>query len=544
MTVAGASDNRPGGDTSPDRAETIPRLLFAAATYWPDELAIADGPHELTFPALRDAAVESARALASLGIVHGDRIAIWAPNGYRWVIAALAVHLCGGVLVPISTRMKGPEASYILNQSGTRAIFVPRNFQKIDFLRMLADETLPALDHRILLDDDGDGDGSMSWRAFLSRAEAVKESDIVERACAVAPDDVSDLLYTSGTTGRPKGVMTGHAQNLAVFRIWSERVGLRRGDRYLVVNPFFHSFGYKAGWLSCLIRGATTIPHAVFDADAVLARIGRERITVLPGPPTMYLSMLASPALASADLRTLRLAVTGAAAIPVSLIERLKTDLGFETVVTAYGLTESCGVVSICRPDDDPETVATTSGCAIPHLELRCVDPIGTEVPRGEPGEIVVRGPNVMQGYFEDPEETAKAIDPDGWLHTGDVGVMDERGYLRITDRIKDMFIVGGFNCYPAEIESMMIEHPVVAQVAVVGSSDPRLGEVAMAFVVRAGNGTLDAAELVDWCRDRMSNYKVPRRVAFVEELPLNPAGKVQKFVLRERARAESVEGA
>ena len=331
--------------------------------------------------------------------------------------------------------------------------------------------------------------------------------------------------------------MTTHAQNLRAFATWSEVVGLREGDRYLVVNPFFHAFGYKAGWLSCLLRGATVLPHAVFDVPAVFARIARERISVLPGPPTLYQSILAHPERAGADLSSLRLAVTGAAAIPVELIHRMRDELGFETVITGYGLTECCGIVSMCRFDDDPETIATTSGRAIPGIEVRCVDKQGREVPRGEPGEVIVRGYNVMRGYFEDPAETAKAIDADGWLHTGDIAVMDARGYLRITDRIKDLFIVGGFNCYPAEIENLMYGSGLFAQVAVVGVPDERMGEVGVAFVVRAPGKEFTPEAAIAWCRANMANYKVPRRVEIVASLPVNAAGKVMKFELRERAR-------
>jgi acyl-CoA synthetase (AMP-forming)/AMP-acid ligase II len=316
-------------------------------------------------------------------------------------------------------------------------------------------------------------------------------------------------------------------------------VGLREGDRYLIVNPFFHSFGYKAGWLSCVLRGATILPHAVFDVPAVLERTSREKISVLPGPPTLYQSILAHPERDRHDLSSLRLAVTGAAAIPVELIRRMRDELGFETVITGYGLTETCGTVSMCDQDDDAKTIATTSGRAIPGIEVRCVDGEGAEVARGEPGEVVVRGYNVMQGYFEDAAETRATIDPDGWLHTGDVAVMDERGYLRITDRLKDMFIMGGFNCYPAEIESQMYSHEEIAQVAVIGVPDERMGEVAMAFVVPVPGSQPTGEAIVAWCRDHMANYKVPRRIEIVDALPMNAAGKVTKFVLRERALSQ-----
>jgi acyl-CoA synthetase (AMP-forming)/AMP-acid ligase II len=334
--------------------------------------------------------------------------------------------------------------------------------------------------------------------------------------------------------------MTAHGQNLRVFDVWTRGVGIREGDRYLIVNPFFHSFGYKGGWLTCLIRGAAAIPMQVFDAAKALERIARERISLLPGPPTIYQMLLAHPERAKFDLSSLRLAVTGAAAVPVELVKRMRSELGFDSVMTAYGLTETCGVVSLSRPEDDPETIATSSGRALPDTEVRCIDEDGKQVPRGTPGEIVVRGYNVMRGYFEDPAETAKTIDAGGWLHTGDVGVMDERGYLRITDRIKDMFITGGFNCYPAEIENLIFRHPAVAQVAVIGIPDERMGEVGMAFVVPRPGAALDPAELIAWCRGEMANFKAPRRVEIVSALPTNASGKVLKYELRQRATAKS----
>jgi acyl-CoA synthetase (AMP-forming)/AMP-acid ligase II len=318
---------------------------------------------------------------------------------------------------------------------------------------------LPDLERVVLLRPPTRGatSGTMTWSDFLALGEAVPADTARRRAAAVSPDDLADILFTSGTTGKPKGVMTTHSQNLRVFRVWSDVVGLHTGDRYLIVNPFFHGFGYKAGWLSAIMCGATILPQPVFDVPAVLERIGTDRVSVLPGPPTLYQMILTHPSRARYDLSSLRLAVTGAAVIPVELIHRMRRELTFKTIITGYGLTESTGVVTMCRYDDDPETIATTSGRAIPDVEVRCVDPLGIEVARGQPGEVVVRGYNVMKGYFDDPAATAAAVDAAGWLHTGDIGVMDERGYLRITDRIKDMFITGGFNGYPAEIENLML---------------------------------------------------------------------------------------
>jgi acyl-CoA synthetase (AMP-forming)/AMP-acid ligase II len=514
---------------------TLPRLLLGAAERFAEKSAVEDGAVRLSFAELAGAGLGAARAFLAAGVAPGDRVAIWAPNLHEWIVAALGVHCAGGVLVTLNTRFKGAEAGYVLRKSGARVLCTMGEFLGTRYVELLADQELPALERVVVF--RGAAAGAQPWEEFLAAGSAVAESDARTRAEAVAPGDLSDLLFTSGTTGHPKGVMTSHGQNLRAFEVWSEVVGLREGDRYLVANPFFHSFGYKAGWLACLMRGATVLPHAVFDVPAVLERVSAEQVSVLPGPPTLYQSILAHPERGRFDLSTLRLAVTGAAAIPVDLIRRMRDELGFETIITGYGLTETCGIVSMCRFDDDPETIATTSGRPIPGVEVRCVGRDGKEVPRGEPGEVVVRGYNVMQGYFEDPEATAASIDSDGWLHTGDVAVMDERDYLRITDRIKDMFIVGGFNCYPAEIENLLYGHGGIAQAAVIGVPDERLGEVGMAFVVPAPEARLDEASLVAWCRQQMANYKVPRFIEVVDVLPTNASGKVTKFVLREKAR-------
>jgi acyl-CoA synthetase (AMP-forming)/AMP-acid ligase II len=338
---------------------------------------------------------------------------------------------------------------------------------------------------------------------------------------------VSDIIFTSGTTGRPKGAVITHAQTLRGYEIWSDLAGLRQGDRYLIVNPFFHTFGYKAGVIACLMRGATMIPQSVFNVDTVLANIAAERVSVLPGPPTLHQSLLDHPARDAHDLSALRLVVTGAAVVPLRLVERLRGELGVGTVLTAYGLSEASGIVTMCRRGDDPAVIASTSGRAIPGTEVR------VEAPPGSPGEVLVRGFNVMRGYYEDAAATAEVLGEDGWLRTGDVGVLDGEGNLRITDRIKDMFIVGGFNAYPAEIEQLLGVHPDVADVAVIGVPDARLGEVGKAYVVRRPGVTLTGDDLIAWARREMANYKVPRVVEFLGELPRNASGKVVKGELR-----------
>jgi len=525
------------GDITGAVFRTIPSMVTRQAQTLGGAPAIVDGDTTLSFEELAGRVDQAARGLIALGIDKGDRVAIWAPNMWEWIVCALAIHTVGGVMVPVNTRYKGIEAAYLLGKSRAKALFTVTGFLDVDYVALLrgADAELPDLTNVVVLRGEA-AQGTLSFAEFVAGADDVPISAARQRAATVAPDDLADILFTSGTTGKPKGAMCTHEQNLRVFDQWSSIVGLREGDRYLIVLPFFHSFGYKAGWFSALMRGATVFPEALFDVDVVLRRVQDDAITMLPGPPALYQSLLLHPKRASFDISSLRLAVTGAAAIPVELIHRMRNDLGFETVITAYGLTESCGVVSMCRLDDDAETIATTSGRAIPDVEVRIVDRSGATLPAGEPGEIVVRGYNVMKGYFDAPEETKNAIDEDGWLHTGDIGTLDERGNIRITDRLKDMFIVGGFNAYPAEIENTLLKMPGVGEVAVIGVPDERLGEVGMAFVVPAPGQSLTSDEVIAWSRDNMANFKVPRRVELLDVLPRNATGKVVKFELRKRA--------
>ena len=529
--------NPPVGDITGAVFRTIPDMVTRQAQTLRGAPAIVDGSTTLSFEELASRVDQAARGLIALGIDKGDRVAIWAPNMWEWIVCALAIHTVGGVMVPVNTRYKGAEAAYLLGKSQAKALFTVTGFLDVDYVALLhgADAELPELTNVVVLRGEAP-EGTLSFADFIACADEVPISAAEDVAATVAPSDLADILFTSGTTGKPKGAMCTHEQNLRVFDQWSSIVGLREGDRYLIVLPFFHSFGYKAGWFSALMRGATVFPEALFDVDVVLRRVQEDAITMLPGPPALYQSILLHPKRGDFDISSLRLAVTGAAAIPVELIQRMKDDLGFETVITAYGLTESCGVVTMCRLDDDAETIATTSGRAIPEVEVQIVDKNGTTLPAGEPGEIVVRGYNVMKGYFDAPEETRKAIDEEGWLHTGDIGTLDERGNIRITDRLKDMFIVGGFNAYPAEIENTLLKMPGLGEVAVIGVPDERLGEVGMAFVVPAPGQSLTADEVIAWSRDNMANFKVPRRVEILEALPRNATGKVVKFELRERA--------
>ncbi|MFP6655219.1 MAG: AMP-binding protein, partial [Myxococcota bacterium] len=401
---------------------TIPRTLARAAALWPKASAIEEVGVQISFQALAEAAEKAARAFIEAGIEAGDRVAIWAPNHSRWVVAALGLQSVGAILVTLNTRFKASEARFVLEKSGAKILCTVGNFLETNYADSIAEQKLPELREIIML--EGQSSNGTPWDSFLARGESIPAERARERAAAVSPEDLSDFLFTSGTTGSPKAVMTAHGQNLKVFEVWGKNVGLRSGDRYLITAPFFHSFGYKAGWLACLIHGATALPHSVFDVKAVLQRIQDEKISVLPGPPAIYQSLLSFEGRDSYDTSSLRLAVTGAAPTPVELVRRMRDELGFRSVIKAYGLTETCGTVTACKQGDDPETIANSDGCAIPDTEVLCVDTKGQEVPRGEPGEVWVRGYNVMRGYFNDEAETARAIDAKGWLHTGDIGVM------------------------------------------------------------------------------------------------------------------------
>ena len=516
--------------------ESIPAMAVATAERSGDRLAVADGDTRLTWAELHDETRTFGAALVASGVEPGDRVALWAPNSAEWIVAALGLLSAGAVLVPVNTRFKGPEAADILTRSRARVLVTVTDFLGTDYLSLLADAgtDLPDLATTVVARGPAPGD-AVTWDGFLARATDATRAELDRRRAAVRADDPSDILFTSGTTGTPKGVVMTHGRTLCVATDWVAMTGLGPDDRYLMVNPYFHMFGLKAGILACVAAGATMFPEPVFDVDRALRRVEDERITVLPGAPTLYQSILSSPERDRYDLSSLRVAVTGAADIPVELIRRIVGELPFPTVVSGYGLTEG-GTASATDLGDDPETIATTVGRARPGFEIRIAGDGGAEVPTGETGEILLRGPSVMAGYLDDPEATAQALSPDGWLRTGDLGVLDERGNLRIVGRSKDMFIVGGFNAYPAEIENRLLGHPDVQQAAVIGIPDERLGEVGMAFVVtRSGNATA-GPEILAWCRDQMANYKVPRAIEIVDELPVNATGKIEKNALRERA--------
>jgi len=512
---------------SPD-PRTVPAALDRLARQLPDHDALITDERSFTAAGLRDEVHRAAAALIALGVQPKDRVAIWSPNTWHWVVACLAIHHAGAAMVPLNTRYTAEEAGDILARTGAPVLFGMGRFlgaDRVAGLDRLNSQALPALRHIVRIPIDAD-DGT--WDDFI--AEGTEPTALAARAAAVTPDDVSDILFTSGTTGRSKGVLCAHRQSLSASASWAANGRITSDDRYLCINPFFHNFGYKAGILACLQTGATLIPHLTFDPLRALQAIERHRITVLPGPPTIYQTLLDHPARHDYDLSSLRFAVTGAATVPVVLVERMQSELDIDIVLTAYGLTEANGMGTMCRADDDAVTVATTCGRPFADFELRIAGDGSAD------GEVLLRGPNVMLGYLDDPDATAAAIDADGWLHTGDIGAVDTVGNLRITDRLKDMYICGGFNVYPAEVEQVLARIDGVTDAAVIGVPDERLGEVGRAFVVARPGAELDEQSVIAYTREHLANFKAPRSVRFVDTLPRNAGGKVVKPQLRELA--------
>lgn len=528
------------------------RLLRAAREYGSRQ-AVSDGPVSLSFAELAESALAVAAALQAAGVAPGDRVAIWAPNSHHWIRTALGVYCAGAVLVPLNTRYRAAEAGELLTRTGAKVAVVHDGFLGFGYQEaLLAPAQAGGHDLsgtlELVVDVSGAAPSAapgagplvLDWDGFLRHGAGVPVTDVLARLDQVRPDDLSDVLFTSGTTGRAKGVRITHGSALRLYEDYGRIWGLRPGDRYLLSLPMFHAGGLKAGILTCLIHGVTAVPMAVFDIERMMEMIVRERITVLNGPPTVHYALLDHPAREAYDLHSLRLGATGAAVVPVEMVHRVQRELSYEHFITAYGMTECIGTATMCRSDDSAAVIAGSNGRAMPGVEIRVVDRDGADLPQGEQGEVLLRGFNTTRGYWDSPEESAALFDGD-WLCTGDVGTLDDHGNLNITDRIKDLFLVGGFNVSPAEVEQILRTHPAVEDVAVTGVPDARLGEVGRAHVVLRGDAALTEGELIAWSRERMANFKVPRSVVFADALPRTASGKVVKGKLR--TGAESAPG-
>ena len=512
----------------------VPEIALQSAQRFGNSPAVVDGDVVLSFVDVKEQMVAVGASLLASGVEPGDRVALWAPNSAGWITSALGILASGASLVPLNTRFTGHEVVPILETVDAKMVLVADQFlgpQRVDTL-LTEGAALRCTEDLVRLPDPGMATRP-EWDAFLHRGSGVGHDDITNRIADIGPDGISDVMFTSGTTGKAKGVMLRHGTTLRAYAAVNASFGLEEGDRVLIGLPFFHCFGYKAGWMLALLSGATSYPLAVFDGEVVMAMVSRHAITHLPGSPTMFLPLLESPNRSNYDLSSIRVALLGGAFTPVELVRRLKAEVGIERMLNGYGLTETHAIVAISQPGDSVELVATTVGKVLDDVEVVTVDSDGRPQPRGSEGELLVRGYTQMTGYYEDEAATAAAYADDGWLKTGDVGVIDEEGYIRITDRKKDIFITGGFNVAPAEIENVLAYEERIAQVAVVGVADHRMGEVGAAFVVPSGHSHITPDDVIALCRERLATFKVPRYVYVIDALPTNAMGKVLKDVLR-----------
>ncbi|WP_219467427.1 AMP-binding protein [Nonomuraea rhizosphaerae] len=491
-------------------------MLRDQAERHPGTVVIADGGTRVTLAELRARAAGVARRLLDLGVRPGDRVAVWGLNDPSWVVHAFGVWDAGAVLVPLSSRAKGLEAAAMIAKVGAEVLVTGEGPQGVVLAGLLPPGTAP----RHVLTEEGGERG---------------DAEVEERALAVRPADLCEIMSTSGTTGTPKGVMLDHAQVLRGYWDWAEIVTLGEHDRYPVIAPFSHGFGLNAGLIACVLRRATMMPIRTFTPDALMSLIAEGRISVLAGPPTLFHRLLDELDRGDWDVSSLRVAICGAAAVPSAMITRLVGRVGLERMINAYGLMEGT-VVSMTRQDDPIEVIAATTGRVVPGIEVRIVDDDGKEVAAGERGEILQRGYGVMRGYWDEPARTAEVVDADGWLHTGDIGVLDAAGNLAIVDRKKELYIVNGFNVSPAEVESLLLREGSLGQAAVVGVPDPVSGEAGWAYVVPRAGATVDPEAVLAWAKANMSNYKVPKRVIVVDTLPTNANGKLDKIALRAQA--------
>ncbi|MEI4509416.1 AMP-binding protein [Sphingopyxis sp. CCNWLW253] len=520
---------------------TIPALLRDAARRFGDRAALssqADGP--ISYRELDRQADLVTRALMADGALPGDRAAIWAPNMWEWVAAAVGIQRAGGVMVPLNTRLKGNEVADIVRRGGINRLFLIGTFLDRSYPKMLRDEPMPGLKRRIILRAaPGEaGPGEQGWDDFLEKAAETDEAALAEREAGVTPASIADIMFTSGTTGTPKGAVFDHRRSLGGGRAWAEISGQTPDDRYCVFGPFSHNASYKAGWVAGLMTGSTIYWPEAYDAVSILDLIANNRISVMPAPPTVFQEVMNHPNWQDWDISSYRFLSTGATVVPIELMKQLRRETAIEVISTGYGMTECCGSATHTRPDDPLERVAFTVGTPITGTEIMIAGSDGRPAEAGAQGEVLIRDDKLLIQYLDNPEASASAFDADGWLRSGDVGFLDTDGYLKLTDRLKDMYIVGGFNVYPAEIEKQLSGLPGIYQSAIVGVPDQRLGEVGHAFIVRAPGSTVTSDEIVAWSKVNLANYKVPRGVTFVDALPMNSTGKVIKFALREMLRS------
>ncbi len=495
-----------------------------------------------------------ARALMALGVNTGDRVGIWSPNCAQWCILQLASAKVGAILVNINPAYRVGELEYVLRQSGCRWLVCADAFKTSDYHAMvqelapelasatpgeMASERLPDLRGVVSLAANPPA-GFLPWQALAERAGQTSVEAYAKRQQSLQFDQPVNIQYTSGTTGAPKGATLSHYNILNNGFMVGESLGLTARDRMVIPVPLYHCFGMVMANLGCITHGSTMIyPNDAFDAELTLRAVAEERASILYGVPTMFIAMLDHPARAQMDLSTLRSGIMAGATCPIEVMRRVIDQMHMAEVQIAYGMTETSPVSLQTGPDDDLELRVTTVGRTQPQLENKLVDADGCIVPRGEIGELCTRGYSVMLGYWDNPQATADAIDPAGWMHSGDLAVMDEHGYVRIVGRNKDMIIRGGENIYPRELEEFFYTHPAVADAQVIGIPCSRYGEEIVAWIKLHPGHSATAEELQGWCKARIAHFKVPRHIRFVDEYPMTVTGKVQKFRMREISVAE-----
>ena len=525
-------------------ALTLGQMLDEAAARDPAHEAIVFRDERVSYGQLKARADAFALGLVALGMERGDHVVLWMPNRVEWNVAHLAIAKAGCVTVTCNSRYKALEVEYVLRQSDAKALILADRFDAagVDYLELLREidalsPRLAALRHVIVLGSRVPA-GCRPWAEVeaLGRGSDLR---VLERI-GVTPDDPAAMLYTSGTTGEPKGCLLSHGNVYYKCHVYTELHEWTARDRYFVPVPYFHIFGCMGGTAANCLVGSTQVVMDIFDPGEAMRLIEAERVTVFSGVPTMFITILNHPDFGRYDLGSLRTGSIGAAPVPAEIMRRIldsEGGLGMDALVV-YGLTEATGGTHWTRPGDPLEKRVATVGLPTPEIEDRVVDPItGAPVGPGEEGEVCVKGPTMMMGYYKKPEATAEKL-RDGWLRTGDMGVKDGDGYLRITGRLTDMIIVGGFNTYPAEIENFFLRHPKVLDVSIVGIPDPIMGEAVMAFVIPKAGESLTAEEIAAFARGRIANFKVPKYVEIVDSFPLTGSGKVQKF----KQRAYAVE--
>jgi fatty-acyl-CoA synthase len=526
-----------GASAVPLLGETIGENLRRTVERFGDReaLVVRHQGYRATYRQLWDQVTLAARSLLARGIRRGDRVGVWSPNRFEWVVLQFATARVGAILVTINPGYKAVELEYALNQSGIRLLCLSRGFRQSDYLAILDEvrDRCPHLQDVLVLDTD--------WNAFLAGAEATSETALYEVESRLQFDEPINIQYTSGTTGFPKGATLTHHNILNNAYFVTEILRYRECDRVCVPVPFYHCFGMGVGNLGCVSHGACiVVPAEAFDALAVLETVQAERCTSLYGVPTMFIAELGHARFGEFDLSSLRTGLMGGAPCPVEVMRQVQDRMHMREVCIICGMTETSPVSTQTAPDDPLDKRVETVGRVHPHAEVKIIDPnTGEIVPRGVPGEQCTRGYLVMQGYWNDPAATAKAIDAAGWMHSGDLAVMDDEGYVRIVGRIKDMIIRGGENVYPREVEEFLHTVPGVADVQVIGVPCPRYGEEVMAWIKLRDDARLTGDDLRAACCGKIATFKIPRYWKFVDSFPMTVTGKVQKFKMREIAAAE-----